>query len=269
MKRDRDTSWERSARWYDDLLAGENTYQKKVIAPNLTRVLELKAHERVLDLACGQGFFARQFAPLARTLDGCDLSKSLIAFAKREAPGNTSFHTASAERLSFAKDGAFDVVYCVLALQNLEKLPQTMHEVHRVLSDTGRFVFVLNHPAFRIPKRSSWGFDEEKKVQFRRVDGYLTPRRERIDMTPGASEGKVYTLSFHRSLQDYVKVLRTAGFCLTRLEEWISHRTSEQGPRAQAEDRARREIPLFLCVEARPLSITKKQGTIQKYQKSN
>jgi hypothetical protein len=38
---------------------------------------------------------------------------------------------------------------------------------------------------------------------------------------------------------------------VTMLEEWNSHRKSEPGPRAKAEDLARKEIPLFLCLVAK------------------
>ena len=34
------------------------------------------------------------------------------------------------------------------------------------------------------------------------------------------------------------------------LEEWPSRRRSEPGPRADEENRARREIPMFLCIRA-------------------
>lgn len=35
------------------------------------------------------------------------------------------------------------------------------------------------------------------------------------------------------------------------MEEWISHKKSEKGPRQSAEDTARREFSLFLMLEAR------------------
>lgn len=245
----KDTSWERVASWYDEHLEGEDdTYQAKVILPNLARVLSLTGEERVLDLGCGQGFFARQFAKDAKTLAGADLSPSLVAYAREREKG-IAYHVADASALSFAKDGSFDVVYCVLALQNMEKLAAVIAEVSRVLAPSGRFIFVLNHPAFRIPKRSRWGFDEAEKVQFRRTDAYLSSSKERIDMAPGSAQG-AYTVSFHRSLQDYMKALRGAGFCIAQLEEWISHKKSQPGPRQKAEDRARKEFPLFLCAEA-------------------
>ncbi len=71
-----------------------------------------------------------------------------------------------------------------------------------------------------------------------------------MDMHPGKRGGKSFTYSYHRSLQDYMKALRSAGFAITRLEEWISHKTSEPGPKAKAENTARKEFPLFMLVEA-------------------
>ncbi|MFM2357738.1 MAG: hypothetical protein RJA61_475, partial [Candidatus Parcubacteria bacterium] len=51
----------------------------------------------------------------------------------------------------------------------------------------------------------------------------------------------------------YVKNLANAGFAVVRLEEWISHKKSEVGPRQKAEDKARIEFPLFMCLECKPL----------------
>ena len=71
-----------------------------------------------------------------------------------------------------------------------------------------------------------------------------------MDMHPGIS-GSAKTLSFHRPLQYYFKALAKAGFAVDRLEEWISHKASDSGPRAKAENVARKEIPLFLYLSAK------------------
>ena len=69
-------------------------------------------------------------------------------------------------------------------------------------------------------------------------------------MTPGSKTDKKFTVTFHRPLQVFVKALSKSGFALTRLEEWISHKESEKGPRQKAENKSRKEIPLFMCLEA-------------------
>lgn len=89
--------------------------------------------------------------------------------------------------------------------------------------------------------------------QFRRVDGYLSPGHREIVMNPGAVSGgadRVVTLTHHRPIQTYIRLLREAGFLIDALEEWPSARESEPGPRAAEENRARREIPMFLAIRA-------------------
>lgn len=89
--------------------------------------------------------------------------------------------------------------------------------------------------------------------QYRRVDGYLSAGHREIVMNPGAASGgadRVVTLTHHRPIQTYIRLLREAGFLIDALEEWPSARESEPGPRAAEENRARREIPMFLAIRA-------------------
>ncbi len=110
---------------------------------------------------------------------------------------------------------------------------------------------VLNHPTFRIPKRSSWGVDEVADIQYRRIDGYMSESKTEIDMQPSRTGKKVTTISFHRPLQVYFKALTKNGLVVTRLEEWMSHKVSEVGSKKAMEDRARKEFPLFMMLEGR------------------
>lgn len=241
------TSWGKVADWYDDVLGDPDSYQNKVILPNVLRILSLKAPEKVLDVACGQGFFATEFAKSGATVSGIDISPELIAIAKRNSP-NISYTVSSADNLSMFSEGSFDAITIILALQNIEKISQVFKECRRVLTKDGKLVIVINHPVLRIPHTSSWGFDDVKKIQYRRLDSYLSESKHEIAMHPGKKGGEK-TITFHRPLQMYVKNLSNAGFAITRLEEWTSHKTSEDGPRKEAENKARKEFPLFMCME--------------------
>lgn len=242
------TSWGKVANWYDDHLTSDDTYHKKVLLPNILRLVDAQKDETIVDIACGQGFFTQALKGKGVNLIGVDISEELIAIARKNSPDIT-YHVGSAEDLSMIPDHSANKVLIVLAIQNIEHTQKLCGEVARILKAGGTFHIVMNHPAFRIPKQSSWEYDDKKKVQFRRVDQYIADSRTAIDMHPGMKNSP-QTLTFHRPLQYYFKLLSKAGFAVDKLEEWISHKESDSGPRALAENRARKEIPLFLYLRA-------------------
>jgi ubiquinone/menaquinone biosynthesis C-methylase UbiE len=250
----KDTSWNEVAKWYDQLLAtDDDSYQAKVITPNLLRMLDLKKGEQVFDLACGQGYFSNIFVKSGANIVASDLSKRLIETAIKNSPKSISYYVSPAHKAPFIKDGTVDAIVVVLAIQNIENVGEVFAECKRVLKKNGRLVLVLNHPAFRVPQASDWYFNED--TQSRIVSKYLSESKVSIDMTPGEKDPKkkVKTVSFHRPLQYYVKLLSKNGLAVTRLEEWISHKKSQNGPRQKAEDTARKEIPLFMCLEIKKI----------------
>ncbi len=250
-----DTSWGNVADWYDEYLQGEgsaDSYQRAVILPNLMRMLDAKAGDRIIDVACGQGFFSEEIAAKKADIVGVDISPELIEKAKKrfaEKKLKGRFIVSPADNLSALEKGSANKVVCVLAAQNIKELDAMFGEAARVLKKGGKFLIVLNHPAFRVPQASDWHFESNK--QGRVVYQYLSEGVIKIDMHPGAAtKQKQFTYSYHRPLQVFVKWLSKRGFAITRLEEWISHKKSVPGPRAKAEDAARKEIPMFICIEA-------------------
>ncbi len=241
-----DTSWGEVAEWYDNTITSEDSFQQQVLLPNLLRLMNLKKEDEVLDLACGTGFFAGKFADYSRVV-GADIGKELIEIAKKNYPKIT-FKVAPAEDLSVFSPSQFNKVALVLAIQNIEDVKKMLWEAKRVLQPSGRMYIVLNHPSYRIPKRSGWGWDEELQTQYRRIDGYLHESKAEILMHPGSKKTEE-TVSFHRPLQFYFKLFNAAGFTVGRLEEWISHKKSQPGPRQKEEDRIRSEIPMFMFLE--------------------
>jgi len=279
------TSWGGVAEWYDDLLEqNPDSYQKNVLMPKLIRIVNPQKGMNILDLACGQGYFSRAFAQNGAAVIGYDISKELIekalsykgtvevtnthsvvskdsadigrdpipATKQHRSAGSLQFHVSSADSVPFVHNESIDVVTVILALQNIENIAAVFGEVSRVLKPGGKLIFVVNHPSFRIPQRSDWGWDEQKSAQYRRLDAYMSDAKIEIDMTPGEKDSwkKKYTVSFHRPLQVFFKHLNKSNLAVTRLEEWISHKKSQNGPRGAEEDRMRKEIPMFLCIEA-------------------
>lgn len=230
-----------------------------MILPNLLRLLNIDDKNKnlnILDLGCGQGFFIEKIIDKYSNIHvyGIDLAEKLLKIAESKFSKNDNIHLShtDAVNLSHIKDHTIDKVYSVLALQNMNDVDAVIKELGRVLKENGKCVFVINHPSFRVPKESDWKFDNTINKQGRIVFNYMSDKKYVIDMNPGRKamgEKTEETISFHHPLQYFSKIFNKHGFAISRIEEWISHKKSEEGGRQKAEDDSRKEIPMFMCLE--------------------
>ena len=247
------TLWDQASRWYDSLVGGQGTdFQKDIIMPGVFRLLEVRKKDRVLDLACGQGVFSRYLARKGIHVEGLDSSSELVKYARARSGPSIRYHVGDAGDAENFEADRFDGIACLMAIQNIEKMDLLFKRASRWLKTGKHFVVVMTHPCFRIPRQSNWGWDDEKKLEYRRVDHYMTETTVPI-LTPPFADSKSFTLTFHRPLQSYIEALVRAGFCVDAMEEWVSNKNSLPGKRAKAENRARKEIPLFLALRARSI----------------
>lgn len=241
------TSWETSSAWYDKTV-GEmgHSYHQSVILPNVLKLLKFSSKSRLLDLACGQGVLARH---LPKDVDyvGIDSSPSLIKEAQKRS--SHTFFVGDVTKPIQQKD--FTHTAIILALQNIEDPLAVLKNASDALVAQGKLLIVLNHPCFRIPRQSSWGVDEAKKIQYRRIDRYLSPMKIPIQTHPG-KEDSPETWSFHVPLSQYTGCLQKAGFTIELIEEWTSDKKSI-GKNAKMENRSREEFPLFLTILGRKI----------------
>lgn len=245
------TSWEPVSKWYSQSVGKDGHYYHQfVILPKLLKLLNLNDNSSLVDLACGQGILARHIPEKVPYL-GIDIAPSLIAEAKRldKNPQHNYLVGDLAKPLKLEKQ-TFTHATMILALQNLAKPDSVFKQIAAILQPNGMFAMVINHPYFRIPRQSSWGVDENKKIQYRRVDLYLSEQKIPIQAHPSEGVQSSETWSFHYPLSTYIRWLNEAGFVIELLEEWCSDKKSE-GKMAKMEDRSRAEFPLFMTLIAR------------------
>ncbi|MFH1362387.1 MAG: class I SAM-dependent methyltransferase, partial [bacterium] len=176
------TSWNKVAGWYDKHVGNKGSdFHQQLVIPGAIKLLAPKKDEKILDVACGQGVFCRKLAELGVETSGCDLSKRLINLAKQHSK-NINYSVEDATKLTSFQNETFDAVSCHLAIQNINPLEKVIAAVARVLKKGGRFLIIMNHPCFRIPRQTGWGTDEQRKLQYRRVDSYLSELKIPIKM---------------------------------------------------------------------------------------
>ena len=249
------TAWEQQAQWYDERHGerGDELHQQ-VVLPAVLRQLQAQHGQRVLDCCCGQGVLGRLLAAQGVASVGVDAAPGLIERAQERSGALEQYLVGDARDLAASLgDERFDHAAVVLALQDLDPMEPVLQGLAERVHTGGRLVIVLTHPAFRIPKRARFGWDEERQVQFRRVDAYLEPEALKITTRPG-QRGSAASTSFHRPISAYLNALGRCGWAVVGSEELTSPRRGSKGKRAEAEERAARAFPLFLVLTAQRLA---------------
>jgi ubiquinone/menaquinone biosynthesis C-methylase UbiE len=250
------TSWQSVEKWYDTTV-GEagHYYHQHVVIPGVLKLLSLKdAEASVLDLACGQGILGRQLSSKIHYV-GLDIAPSFIKAARNyDKNPKHQYLVADVTNPLPLKNQTFSHTALILAVQNIEFPDKAFRHAAQHLELNGSFIIVLNHPCFRIPRQSSWGIDESNKLQYRRINRYMSPLKIPLHAHPSQGEHSASTWSFHHPLSAYTHWLKEAGFTIELMEEWISDKTST-GKAARMENRSRDEFPLFLAILARKVTV--------------
>jgi SAM-dependent methyltransferase len=242
-------SWDPVADWYTGWVGAEGSeHHRRLAIPALLELLAPAPGERILDVGCGPGVLAPHVAGAGARYTGVDASRKLVRFARRHHGADGRFLVGDATRLRESAEldaGGFDAAAFLLSIQDIDPLEDALAAAAWALRDGGRIVLLMTHPCFRVPRQSGWGWDEGRRLRFRRIDSYLG----RLAVPMKAHAGGGATRSYHRPLSAYVNGLAACGLYVDRIRE-IPRPSEAPGPHARAERRASEEIPLFLGLRA-------------------
>lgn len=129
LKRDSMQHYDITAKSYDEQYAEE---QRAKIETALKNV-EFNKNSLILDCGCGTGLLFEYVAKKADMVVGLDLSRKILAEAKRRAKAfsNVSLVLADADYQPF-RNYAFNHVFAVTLLQNMPNPEKTLAEIFRV-----------------------------------------------------------------------------------------------------------------------------------------
>lgn len=111
----------------------------------LVKAADVRADDRVLDLACGPGYLTLALAERAARVVGVDVTDRFLAMARAEARRrglrNVALVPGDVERLPFP-GGAFDLAVCKFAFHHFEHPRRVLEEMKRVLAPGGRIALM-------------------------------------------------------------------------------------------------------------------------------
>lgn len=219
--------WDSIAQWWSQESEKGDPFHTFLIHPFLEKLLPLKSGDKMLDLACGNGFLSRRFASKGVEVTGVDFSKNLLEIARRNTPPELPINyleldLCNEESLDMLGEMRFDSALCSMALHNLQTITPLMKILRKILSPSGRFVCSIPHPCFN----SSPGLSVIREDDFYppdirtshsvRLKDYLS----RQEFYLSAKKGQPMPhFNVHLALQDLLSVCFDAGFRMTNLYE--------------------------------------------------
>ena len=96
------TSWGNEAEWYKNHLEQNDTYHAQVILPNMLRLGGAQKGLSILEIGCGEGFFAREFARAGAVVTASDISPELVELGKKQG-GGVTYVESKAQDVSWSK----------------------------------------------------------------------------------------------------------------------------------------------------------------------
>ncbi len=223
------TIWNQNAAFWDEFMGEGNDFQNVLIGPATERLLRIEEDELVLDVACGNGNFARRMADLGARVVAFDFSQTFIERARQRTrdsrvSGRIEYlvmdATNSEELMSLGK-GRFDAAVCTMALMDMAAIEPLMNALSQLLKPGGRFVFSVMHPCFNSGGVHKLVEEEDQEGELVttcaiKVTAYATPSATKGLGIVGQPVPHYY---FHRPLSVLFQHCFNAGFVLDGLEE--------------------------------------------------
>jgi len=119
----------------------------KSIYESVAKTLELRAEDNLLEIACGNGHFIKNYASHVHSVAGLDLSELCIKLAtkknkERIIAGSAEFVQGEATQLPW-EDNKFSVAASMASFMMFPKPVESLKEMYRVLRAGGRVVVCI------------------------------------------------------------------------------------------------------------------------------
>ena len=217
-------TWDALAGYWDERMTAGETWQRTLIAPSVERLLHVRPGERILELSCGNGEFARRMAELGATVLATDFSSAMLERA-RSYGGDVEYRqvdaTDEAALLTTGGEESFDAAVSNMAVMDMITIEPMARALARLVAPGGRLVVSTTHPAFNSGDgiRITEETDDERGVvrtySIKRSD-YITPSVGKGVAVEGQPVAQWY---FHRPLRMILEPFFDAGWVVDGLDE--------------------------------------------------
>ena len=223
-------AWEANAEFWDAVQGDEGNYwQRTLVFPTTLELLQ-PLPASLLEIACGNGNFARQAAALGVAVTATDGSQRLLDIARERSQGRNldwmrldATDRSELATLAGARGAPFDAAVCNMAIMDIAEITPLFDMLPLALAEGAPFVFSVLHPAFNLGPDVRIFVERHETPDGRlvtesgvRVTGYLDTGVQHGIASVGQPAQQPY---FHRSLTELFTTAFQRGWVLDGIRE--------------------------------------------------
>lgn len=217
--------WNTNAAFWDKRMGEGNDFHKLLIEPNQIELLDINKGDLILDIACGNGQFARKMTELGARVTAIDFSDELIKIARAKPLSDKIDYkvidVTNMEDLNKLSQHTFDSIVCTMAIMDIENIQPLISFLPKILKNNGKFIFSILHPCFNSGENTLLHEinDSEGIINnnyYVKISNYLVSKKYKGIAMTGQPEPQYY---FHRPLSEILNVCFKNNFYMDGLRE--------------------------------------------------
>ncbi len=202
----------------------------------------------ILDIGCGMGQHARQYAEMgAESVLGIDISEKMLEYAKEHNSAENILYRRMAMEDIGTIDRCFDLVTSSLVFDYIEDFGGLMRKIRKLMKNDARLVFSMSHPIV-----TAWDgvYDRYTRTEtgerlYANLRNYCLEGPRKVDWIVNGYE------CYHRTVSSLINAQIGAGFIIEECQEArISDEMREKYPALFGGTIHRPEFIFFRCRKA-------------------
>ena len=201
---------------YQQKREDEINFNTCIETPILLAMLPEMKGKTVLDIGCGMGHHAKQYADMgAASVLGIDISEKMLGYAKEHNHAECiTYRRMPMEEISDLNQ-QFDLITSSLVFDYIEDFDRLMRDISGLLKDDGEFVYSMSHPMV-----TAWDgtYDRYTRTEtgerlFANIHRYMAEGCRKVKWV--VDEVEVY----HRTVSTLINSMIRAGFIIEECQE--------------------------------------------------
>lgn len=215
------SAWSTLAETYHAFVGSErDLLRTQLLYPLLWAQLGDLHEKKLLDIGCGNGYFAHQAAAQGAQVTAFDNAEMIKVATQYFSHPQIQYSALDGTQALPYPNASYDHITANLVLMDIEHIDSLLREAARVIKPNGTIWITILHPCFTPPVgkfRRGWKGRLNRKHAYFHLNNYFDAPQKSLKHTFGRDQAA--TEYFHRTISDYTEAFAKHQLAVVKINE--------------------------------------------------